>query len=70
MAEQIRLIRLTWENNVSFKCDSKLDDGEWVLVIEIDENNHLKSVWDNEITGIITSYLGNRLSEIGNEMKA
>ena len=70
MARQTRLIRLQWENNVSFKCDTKLDDGEWVLVLEIDENNHLSNVWDSEITSIVTKFLTNKLAEIGNDMKA
>ena len=70
MASQTRLIRLQWENNVSFKCDTKLDDGEWVLVLEIDENNHLSNVWDSEITSIVTKFLTSKLAEIGNEMKA
>jgi len=70
MASQTRLIRLQWENNVSFKCDTKLDDGEWVLVLEIDENNHLSNVWDSEITSIVTKFLTNKLAEIGNDMKA
>ena len=70
MASQTRLIRLQWKNNVSFKCDTKLDDGEWVLVLEIDENNHLSNVWDSEITSIVTKFLTNKLAEIGNDMKA
>ena len=70
MASQTRLIRLQWENNVSFKCDTKLGDGDWVLVLEIDENNHLSNVWDSEITSIVTKFLTNKLAEIGNDMKA
>ena len=70
MAAQTRLIRLTWENNVSFKAETKLDDGDWILLLEMDENNHLASVWDNEITGVVTKFLNLKMAEIGNDMKA
>jgi len=70
MAAQTRLIRLTWENNVSFKAETKLDDGDWILLLEMDENNHLASVWNNEITGVVTKFLDLKMAEIGNDMKA
>ena len=70
MAAQTRLIRLTWENNVSFKAETKLDDGDWILLLEMDENNHLAGVWDNEITGVVTKFLDLKMAEIGNDMKA
>lgn len=70
MAAQTRLIRLTWENNVSFKAETKLDDGDWILLLEMDENNHLAGVWDNEITGVVTKFLNLKMAEIGNDMKA
>ena len=70
MAAQTRLIRLTWENNVSFKAETKLDDGDWILLLEMDENNHLAGVWDNEITGVVTNFLDLKMAEIGNDMKA
>ena len=70
MAAKTRLLKLQWENNVSFKAETKLDDGGWILVLEIDENNHLANVWDNEITGVVTKFLASKLAEIGIEMKA
>ena len=70
MAVQTRLLRIQWENNVSVKCDTKLDDGAWVLILQMDENQHLSSVWDSHVTGIITAFVDAKLAEIGNEMKA
>jgi hypothetical protein len=70
MAAQIRLIRLSWENGVNFKMDSKLDDGNFVTVIEIDENGHLDTLWDSGVATVCTKYFETELNTIGAEMKA
>jgi len=63
-------IELTWENNISFKMRARTDKGNWVTILETDENQHLASVWDNYVTGICKGYLETKLAQIGNEMKA
>ena len=70
MAAQIRLIRLTWENDVNFKMDTKLDDGEYVTIIEIDENGHLNQLWDAGVATVCKKYFETELDSIGTEMKA
>ena len=70
MAQSTRLIRLQWENNVEFKADSRLDDGEWMTIVHMDENNHMASVWDTEITNIILKYVTSKMKDIGDIMKS
>jgi hypothetical protein len=70
MAAQVRLIRLAWENGVNFKMDSKLDDGDFVTIIDVDENGHLDKLWDSGIATVCTTYFETELGIIGSEMKA
>ena len=70
MAAHTRLIRLAWENNDSFKVDSKLDDGDWLTILDMNENNHMTGVWDVEVTNIILKYVTSKMKDIGDEMKS
>jgi len=69
MATQTRLIRLTWENDNQFKMDTKLDDGDWITIVQMDENGHIASLWPSAQT-ICETYVKEQLSLIGSEMKA
>ena len=49
---------------------SQLDSDPVIEIIKMDENNHLPDVWDTHVVGICTNYFNNKLSLIGDEMKA
>ena len=69
MAQKIRWIRLTWENDVSFEMDTKLDSGDWGTVTQMDENGYFSSLWDSTAS-ICKKYFENELDNIGSEMKS
>ena len=69
MAADVRLIRLTWENGVQFKMDTKLNDGGYVTILEMDENGCLACVW--EYAGkLCKKYFDTQIENIGGIMKA
>jgi len=70
MAQKVRLIRLAWENGVGFKMDTKLDEGAYTTVIEIEENGHIKDLWESGIEIVCTKYFEKELDSIGSEMKS
>jgi hypothetical protein len=70
MAAKTRIIRLSWENDVNFKMDSKLDDGDYITVIDVDENGHLNKLWESGIADVCKKYFETELGIIGQEMKA
>ena len=70
MAIQTLTIQLKWENNNSFQMLSQLDSDPAMEIIKMDENNHLPDVWDTHVVGICTNFFNNKLSLIGDEMKA
>ena len=70
MAQKVRTIRLTWENDDSFKMDANLDGGAWEIITENDENGHLATLWDNGIALLCKTYFETELNIIGAEMKA
>ena len=69
MAEQTRLIRLTWENGVNFKMDTKLDDGSYMTIIDMDENGELPKLWDNA-QSLCEKFFLEKITGIGADMKA
>ena len=69
MAAQTRLIRLDWENGVNFKMSSKLGEGSYITIVDVDENGHLSSLW-NAIQKVCELYIKKELDIIGEEMKA
>jgi len=69
MATQTRLIRFAWENDVGFKMDTKLDDGDWITIVQMDENGHIGSLWPSTQT-ICETYVKEQVSLIGSEMRA
>jgi len=70
MAEQTRLIRIRWENDVSFELDTKLDDEDWYTVSKIDENDFFAGLWESGVKSTCKEYFGREMDKIGAEMKA
>jgi len=69
MAQQVREIKISWENNDSIKIESQLDSGGWETILEMDEDGHLGDLWAN-IQVILEKYFTAVLNVIGSEMKA
>ena len=70
MAEKVRLIRLTWENDASFEMETKLDDGNWLTVVMLDENNYFDKIWETGIKPAAKQFFNDEIDKIGAEMKA
>ena len=70
MAASTRDIRISWENGVNFKMDTRLDAGDWVTVIDMDENGHLNKLWDTGVATVCQKYFEAELATIGLQMKA
>lgn len=68
MAADVRLIRLTWENGVQFKMDTKLNDESYITILEMDENGHLHALWDNAHK-LCDTFFHNTMEDIGKVMK-
>ena len=34
-----------YENDVSFKLSKKHDSGDWITVVEVEENAHISDLW-------------------------
>ena len=69
MAATVRWIRLSYENGVNFTMDTKLDDGSWLDVINMDENGHISSLWPGVET-VCETFFSEKIEEIGSVMKA
>jgi len=70
MAQQTRLVRLRWENNVSFEMDVKLNGGDWNTVNKMDENGYFAGLWEKGVKNTCMEYFERELNTIGAEMKA
>lgn len=69
MAQQVRLIRLTWENGVGFKMDTKLGEGSYITIIEMDENGSIAQLWP-PAQQLMEKYFEGVVTGVGGEMKA
>jgi len=69
MAQAVRLIKLSWENDDSFKMETNLDGGDWVTVVELDENNYFSTLW-GDIEEMCNKFFNKTVAKIGAEMKA
>lgn len=69
MAIQRWRFDLEWENNNTFEMTEKLDDGDSVSVIKIEENAELINLW-NHIESICKATFDAKLQQIGEDMKA
>jgi len=70
MAVKTRTIRIMWENESSFQMDTRLDDGDWITVESIDENDYFESLWETGTKPKCLKYFASELETIGAEMKA
>ena len=70
MAQQVRTIRLSWENDDSFKMDTNLDGGDWQTIIEMDENGYFAGLWETGVAPLCKEYFESIINTIGAEMKA
>ena len=70
MAEKVRLIRLTWENDASFEMETKLDDENWLTVTSMDENGYFAGLWETGVAPLCKKYFESMLDVVGAEMKA
>jgi len=68
MAATVELVRFTFENGVSFKMDWKQDDGSYVTIIEMEENGHIETLWNNAAE-ICKTFLAERIKNAGAVMK-
>ena len=66
MAE-VRLIRLTWENGVNFKMDTKLGDGSYITIMEMEENGCIAKLWP-DAQNLCEKFFGKCITDIGTVM--
>lgn len=36
--------KITWEDNIFFKMEKRSDSGNWITVVEIQENAHIAAI--------------------------
>ena len=70
MAQSTRLIRLQWENGVQFKMDTKLNDGEYITIIEMEENGCIGTLWDTGAGAICKKFFDSQIDDIGDVMRS
>ena len=70
MAEHIRLIKITYENDVAFEMETKLDGDSYLTVTQMDENGYFSGLWESGTAPLCKKYFGDMLDAIGAEMKA
>jgi len=70
MAQQVREIKISWENEGTFNMKVRLDGGDWKTVAEIDENNFFEKIWDTGISPACKTFFNDEIDKIGAEMKA
>ena len=70
MAQKIREIKISWENDASFKMETQLDSEGWQTIIEMDENGYFEGLWESGTAPLCKKYFGDMLDGIGAEMKA
>lgn len=69
MADTVRLIRLSWENGVGFKLDTKLDAGSYITILEMDENGNITQLWPS-VQQLCEKYFKEAVTVVGTAMKA
>ena len=68
MAEQTLTVKFVWENEGTFKMNSKLNENESITVCQSQENGNFNKLWDN-LKGVCMIYVENEVDKIGDEMK-
>ena len=69
MAEKVRMLRITWENDKSFEMETKLDGGAWETITQMDENDYFANLWEST-EALCKKYFEREIALIGAEMKA
>ena len=67
MAAHKMEIKLEWENSVHFTMKAKMDGGDEVSLIKVQEDACIKCVW-RHVADFCITYITTKLHEIGNEM--
>ena len=65
----VRLIKLTWENNDEFKMETQLNDEGWLTIIEMDENGDISQLWEHA-GKLCKRYFETQVDFIGGVMKS
>ncbi len=65
----VRLIKLTWENQDEFKMETQLNDEGWVTILEMDENGNISKLWEHA-GKLCNKYFETQIDFIGGVMKA
>ena len=69
MASHERIIRIQWENGETFKIDSKLDDDEYYIVCQMDEQGDIVELW-SPLQKLCETYFKTKMNEVGDAMRA
>ena len=68
MASELE-IKITWENNHFFKMEKKVEGGDWLTVVSIEENAHIAAI-AGSIKGLCMADFNAHLNVIMDEMQA
>ncbi len=58
---------MKWENSKFFELSAKEDNGMDVVIIHVDENSDIASIWP-QIADICSRYLAGRIKLAGDQM--
>jgi hypothetical protein len=70
MAQQVRELKISWENGEEFKMETQLDGGGWMTIVEMEENGCISTLWDNGVESACKAFFNTTIQNIGAEMKA
>lgn len=62
------ILKLKWENGVSFEMMEKVGEGDTLSVIKIEENADIASIWTN-ISRICGTVWAKHMRNIGSDMQ-
>ena len=60
-------VKITWEDNNFFKMEKKPEGGDWITVVEIEENAHIAAIAGN-LKGLCMADFNAHLDAIMAEM--
>ena len=70
MAEKVRDIKITWENEGTFEMKVRLDGSDWNTVARIDENDFFAKMWETGTALSCKQFFNDEIDKIGAGMKA
>lgn len=62
-------IRLDWENGVFFEMRRRVDGGDWVSIVKVEENANIKTI-TSPLLSLCVSDMRNAVEEAIKEMEA